>query len=121
MINSTTNYNALQGRDWTHANWCVSSSLHQFFLFWKGDEVEVVLVEKQSFIATSDSVESSYYDQEYGPTKFKRKVKDGTPRKIYMESRDIGEIQDQATKLLKIIAIMPFMPINGSIIEEIDD
>ena len=32
-INSTTNYNALLGRDWIHANWCVSSSLHQFLLF----------------------------------------------------------------------------------------
>ena len=31
VINSTTNYNALLGRDWIHANWCVSSSLHQFF------------------------------------------------------------------------------------------
>ena len=42
VINSTTNYNVLLGRDWIHANWCVSSSLHQFLLFWKGDEVEVV-------------------------------------------------------------------------------
>ena len=42
VINSTTNYNAFLGRDWIHANWCVRSSLHQFLLFWKGDEVEVV-------------------------------------------------------------------------------
>ena len=38
MINSTANYNALLGRDCIHSNWCVSSSLHQFLLFWKGDE-----------------------------------------------------------------------------------
>ena len=42
MINSIANYNALLERYWIHANWCVSSSLHQFLLFWKGDEVEVV-------------------------------------------------------------------------------
>ena len=42
VINSTANYNSLLGRDWIHANWCVSSSFHQFLLFWKGDEVEVV-------------------------------------------------------------------------------
>ena len=28
LINSTANYNVLLGRDWIHANWCVSSSLH---------------------------------------------------------------------------------------------
>ena len=62
VINSTANYNALLGRDWTHDNWCVPSSVHQFLLFWKGVEVEVVWVDKQPFIATSDSMEASYYD-----------------------------------------------------------
>ena len=33
VINSTTNYNVLLGRDWIHPNWCVQSSLHQFLLF----------------------------------------------------------------------------------------
>ena len=42
VIDSTANYNILLGRDWIHANWCVSSSLYQFLLFWKGNEVEVV-------------------------------------------------------------------------------
>ena len=27
LINSTANYNALLGRDWIHANWCVSYKL----------------------------------------------------------------------------------------------
>ena len=42
VINSTANYNASLERDWIHANWCVPSSFHQFLLFWKGDELEVV-------------------------------------------------------------------------------
>ena len=92
MINSTTNYNALLGRDWVHANWCVPSSLHQFLLFWKSDEVEVEWADKQPFIATSDSMESCYYDQEFGPIKFKGKKKNGTPREIYMELRYAGNI-----------------------------
>ena len=33
VINYTANYNALLGRDWIHANWCVSSSFHKFLLF----------------------------------------------------------------------------------------
>ena len=36
-------------------------SIHNFLLFWKGGEVEVVWAEKQPFIATLDSVEVSYY------------------------------------------------------------
>ena len=55
------------------------------FAFWKSDEVDVVWVNKQPFIETSDLVEASYYDKEFGPIKFKGKKKDGTPRKIYME------------------------------------
>ena len=42
VIDSTTNYNILLGRDWIHANWCVSPSLHQFLLFWKCNIMEVV-------------------------------------------------------------------------------
>ena len=103
--NSTANYNALLGRDWIHVNWYVSSSPHQFVLFWKGDEVEVIWENKQPFIATSDSMEASYYDQEFGPTKFKGKKNDGAPRAIYLESRDTSEIQDQAEKLLKTLLL----------------
>ena len=42
VIYFTANYNILLGRDWIHANWCVSSSLYQFLLSWKGNEVELV-------------------------------------------------------------------------------
>ena len=81
----------------------------------------MVWVDKQPFIATSNSVEASYYDQGFGPIKFKGKNKNETLREIYMEPRDTGEIQDQATKLLKTTIIVPFMPIKGTIIKEIDD
>ena len=46
-------------------------SLHQFLLFWKCVEVEVVWADKKPFIATLDFVEVSFYDQEFGPIKFK--------------------------------------------------
>ena len=52
VINYTANYNVLLGRDWIHANLCVTSSIHQFLHFWKGDKVEVVWEDKQHFIAT---------------------------------------------------------------------
>ena len=81
----------------------------------------MVWADKQPFIATSDSMEASFYGQDFGPIKFKGKKKNRTPREIYMESRDTGDIQDQAVKLLKITIIVPFKMIKGSIIEEIDD
>ena len=90
-------------------------------MFWKGDEVEVVWADKQPFIATLDSMEASYYDQEFGPIKFKGKKKNKTQREIYMESRDTGDIQDQAAKLLKTTAIVHFRTVKGLVIEEIDD
>ena len=116
VINSPANYIALLERDNIHANWCVSSSLHQFLLCWKSDEVEVVWANKKPFIATSDSMEANYYDKEFGPIKFKRKKKNWPPREIYMELRDTGDIQDQAVKLLKTTIIVPFRPIKGLII-----
>ena len=54
----------------------------------------MVSTDKQPFIATSNSVGASYYDQEFGLIKFKEKKNNGTPREIYMESKDIGDIQD---------------------------
>ena len=59
MLDSTANYNILLRRDWIHANWCVLSSLHQFLLFWKGNEVEVVREDKQPFMVAIGSVEAN--------------------------------------------------------------
>ena len=93
----------------------------KFLLFWKSDEVEVLWANKKPFIATSDSMKANYYDEELGLIKFKGKKKNWTSREIYMELRDIGDIQDQAVKLLKTTIIVPFRSIKGLIIEEIDD
>ena len=107
MIDSTINYNILLGRNWIHANWCVSSSLHQFLMFWKGNEVEVVRADKQPFIAATSYVEARYYDQEFGPIKFTSRRKDGIPRKAYMDSKGFVEIRKEAAKLLKVTKIVP--------------
>ena len=121
MIDSTTNYNILLERDWIHANWCVLSSLHQFLLFWKGNEVEVVRADKQPFMAAIGSMEARYYDQEFGLIKFTRRRKDGIPRKACMDSKDYVEIRKEAAKLLKVTTIVPCRPMSGLITEEIGD
>ena len=73
----------------------------------------MIWVDKQPFIASSDFVESSYYDQEFGPITIKGKKKNGAPIEIYIESTDTGDIRDQATKLLKTTIIVPFRPTKG--------
>ena len=101
VINSTTNYNALLGIYYIHANWCVSSFLLQFLLFWKGGDVELLWENKQPFIATFDSIEANYYDREFSPIKFKGKKKDKAPMEIYTELRDTGKIQRQGCQTSK--------------------
>ena len=120
VIDSTTNYNILLWRYWIHANWCVSSSLYQFLLSWKGNEVEVVQADKQPFMAATGFVEAMYYDQEFSPIKFTSRRKDRIPRKAYMDSKGTVEIRKEAAKLLKVTTIVPYRPMKGLIIEEID-
>ena len=62
VIGSTANYNIFLGKDKIHVNWYVSSSLHQFLRFWKGNEVELVRANKQPFMEATGFVEARYYD-----------------------------------------------------------
>ena len=48
-------YNLILGRDWIHANRCVSSSLHQFLIQCVGDAVEVVHSDSSADVATADA------------------------------------------------------------------
>jgi hypothetical protein len=48
-------YNLILGRDWIHANRCVPSSLHQLFIQWVGDEIEVVHADSSAQVATANA------------------------------------------------------------------
>jgi hypothetical protein len=52
IVNSKSTYTILLGRDWIHANCCISSTMHQCLIQWDGDKVEVV--------HTDDSIEISH-------------------------------------------------------------
>ena len=90
-------------------------------MFWKRNEVELVPADKQLFMATTGSVETKYYDQEFGLIKFTSRRKEGVPSKAYMDSKGFMEIQKEAAKLLKVTTIVPYRPMSGPIIEEIND
>ena len=71
-------------------------------------------------VATS-YVEARYYDQEFDPIKFTSRRKDGVPKKANMDSKGSVEIQNEVTKLLKVSTTVPYKPMGGPIIKEIDD
>ena len=75
--------------------------------------------DKQPF--TIGSVEARCYDREFGPIKFTSLRKDEVPRKAYMDSKGYVEIQKEVVKLLKVTTIVPYRPMGGLIIEEIND
>ena len=83
--------------------------------------MELVWADKQPFIVATGSMEAKYYNQEFSLIKFTSKRKNGVPRKAYMDSKALMEIQKKATKLLKVITIVPYKPNSGLIIEEIND
>src|ERR1041385_301133 len=49
------NYNVILGRDWVHANQCVPSTMHKFFIQWVGDEVEVIHDDNSVCVAMAES------------------------------------------------------------------
>jgi hypothetical protein len=55
VVDVKERYNVLLGRDWIHANECVSSTLHQCVIQWIGDEVEVVEANEEVCIVVAKS------------------------------------------------------------------
>ena len=72
-------------------------------------------------MATTGSVEARFYDQKFSLIKFTSRRKDGVPRKAYMDLKSSMGIQKEEVKLLKVTTIVPYRPMSGLIIEEIDD
>ena len=56
VIDGKGSYSLLLGHDWIHANYCVSSTMHQCLIQWHGDDVELVRADESVSIATADPV-----------------------------------------------------------------
>lgn len=70
--------------------------------------MEVICADKRPFNENLNSMEATYYDHEFDQSNFKGQRKDKTQKKIYIESRSVEEIQDQAAKLVKTPTIMSY-------------
>ncbi|OMO51345.1 Retrotransposon gag protein [Corchorus capsularis] len=121
VVDSSSTYHALLGRDWIHSNWCVPSSLHQFLMFWNGNEVEIVHADNKPFKVESNAVEARYYDESVGTIRFLGQDKYGRPMPMVssMQTRKIG-VKEAMEDLVRPNAIIPYRPLGcAPIIEEI--
>jgi hypothetical protein len=55
-------FSLILGRDWIHANKCVLSTLHQMWIRWVDDEVEVVHGDNSACVAVADSHSIGIHD-----------------------------------------------------------
>lgn len=83
MVDTSSNYNALLGRDWIHSTWCVPSSLHQLLLFWNDSNcVEVVYADQKPFIASTNNVEVPLYEDNVRTIKLVEQDSKGKPTEV---------------------------------------
>jgi len=55
VISGKGAYNLLLGRDWIHANCCISSTMHQCLVQWVGDKIEIVPGDSSYVIASAEA------------------------------------------------------------------
>ena len=90
VVETTTTYNALLGRDWIHPNFCIPSTLHQFLILWNGEDVEVVAADHKPFVARIHGDEALLYEDNIGPVKLIGTNKHGGPEDFtFLKERPI--------------------------------
>ncbi|OMO89495.1 Retrotransposon gag protein [Corchorus capsularis] len=122
VVDSSSTYNMLLGRDWIHSNWCVPSSLHQLLMFWNGTEIEVVKADSRPFKVESHAIDVRFYDGSTGPIRFMGEDKHGQPYPII----STGEIEHEALKkametLVLSDALISFKPLPNMKLQSLED
>jgi hypothetical protein len=56
VIEVQGNYSDILGHDWIPANYCITSTLHQFFIQWIDDKIDVVHANALAYIALADAM-----------------------------------------------------------------
>ena len=79
VVRTVSNYNALLGRDWIHANKCVPSSMHQKLQMLADDgNIEVIGADSCPFDAEVSSAEARMYSTNVGPLSIPLGTKDAS-------------------------------------------
>jgi hypothetical protein len=69
VVECTTPYSGILGRDWIHRSYCVPSSMHQELLLWNPitDEAELFKADPRPFSVSASSIDASYYNGDMRP------------------------------------------------------
>ena len=123
MIETSTEYNALLGRDWIHPNFCIPSTLHQFLIFWNGEEVEVISADSKPFVARVHNAEALLYEDHIGPVKLIGTNKHGGPESFTFLKDQALDIQTAYENNDRISPMTPIIideeVLNGTTLSEI--
>lgn len=69
VVDCTSPYSGIFGRDWIHRSYCVPSSMHQELLLWNHviDEAELIKADPWPFSVSANLIDASYYNGDICP------------------------------------------------------
>jgi hypothetical protein len=69
VVECTTPYSGIPGRDWIHRNYCVPSSMHWELLLWDPitDKDALIKADPRPFSVSANSIDASYYNGDMRP------------------------------------------------------
>ena len=81
VVDCTSPYNALLGRDWIHRSLCVPSSLHQSLIMWNEEmeKAEHVPADPRPYSVSASATDASYYFGSITPLKVSGIDQNGRP------------------------------------------
>ncbi|BFG34688.1 hypothetical protein CerSpe_209620 [Prunus speciosa] len=79
VVDSTSSYHALMGRDWIHQSMSIPSSLQQELLMWDEEleDYEMIKADPQPFLPSANSVDARFYNEDIASLTIPELVKNG--------------------------------------------
>jgi hypothetical protein len=81
VVDCTSPYNALLGRDWIHRSLCVPSSLHQSLIMWNEEtgKAEHIPADPRPYSVSANATDASYYFSSIAPLRVSGIDQNGRP------------------------------------------
>ncbi|BFG22593.1 hypothetical protein CerSpe_088670 [Prunus speciosa] len=79
VVDSTSSYHALMGRDWIHQSMSIPSSLQQELLMWDEEleDYEMIKADPQPFLPSANSIDARFYNEDIAPLTIPELIKNG--------------------------------------------
>ncbi|BFG25203.1 hypothetical protein CerSpe_114770 [Prunus speciosa] len=79
VVDITSSYHALMGRDWIHQSMSIPSSLQQELLMWDEEleDYEMIKADPKPFLPSANSVDARFYNEDIAPLTIPELVKYG--------------------------------------------